>query len=80
MHTVTLEHARAHFDVLVDEAAGGEEILIEDSHRPLVRLVAAVSEDNRRMKVGEWLAQARERPAPKGLSTDGLLKENRSEV
>lgn len=80
MHTVTLEHARAHFDALLDEAVAGEEIVIEDSRRPVVRLVPAVPHAGRQAQLAEWLSQARRLPAPEGLSTDAVLRENRSEI
>ena len=80
MHTVTLEHARAHFDALLDEAVAGEEIVIEDSRRPVVRLVPAVPHVARQTQLAEWLSQARQLPAPEGLSTEAVLSENRSEI
>jgi antitoxin (DNA-binding transcriptional repressor) of toxin-antitoxin stability system len=80
MHTVTLEHARIHFDSLVEEAAGGEEIVIESGHNALVRLLPAVPAAPRRQALAEWLERTRQRPAPQGVTTDGLLKETRSEI
>lgn len=80
MHTVTLEHARLHFDSLVAEAAAGEEIVIESGQKPLVRLVAAFPASPRQQTLTDWLEDARQRPAPAGMTTDSLLEATRSEL
>lgn len=41
MDTVTLDDAKSNLSRLVERAAAGEEILIEDAGRPLARLVPA---------------------------------------
>jgi antitoxin (DNA-binding transcriptional repressor) of toxin-antitoxin stability system len=80
MHTVTLEHARIHFDSLVQEAARGEEIIIENAFLPLVRLGPATPASAPQQPLADWLERMRSRPAPQGLTTDGVLKETRSEI
>ncbi len=80
MHTVTLEHARLHFDSLVEEAASGEEIVIESGQKPLVRLVAAIPVPPRQQALTDWLEGARQRPAPAGMTTDSLLEATRSDL
>lgn len=80
MQTVTLEHARAHFDSLVKEAADGEEILIESGQKTLVRMVSAKPVPPRQQALADWLGRTRHRPAPKGVTTDSLLKDTRSEI
>jgi antitoxin (DNA-binding transcriptional repressor) of toxin-antitoxin stability system len=80
MHTVTLEHARIHFDSLIKEVAGGEEIVIESGQQPLVRLVPAVPLSPRHQALMDWLERTRQRPAPAGLTTDTLLEATRSEI
>ena len=40
MRTVNISHAKTHLSRLVEEAAGGEEIVITKHNRPVARLVA----------------------------------------
>ena len=40
MRTVDIHHAKTHLSRLVEEAAGGEEIVIAEHNRPVARLVA----------------------------------------
>ena len=48
MKTVNLHAAKTHLSRLVDEAVGGEEVIIAKAGRPLVRLVALDAERRRR--------------------------------
>ena len=40
MRTVNIHHAKTHLSRLVEDAAGGEEIVIAKHNRPVARLVA----------------------------------------
>jgi antitoxin (DNA-binding transcriptional repressor) of toxin-antitoxin stability system len=75
-----MEQARIHFDSLVKQAAGGEEIIIESALHPLVRLGPVDCASTRQQPLADWLERTRRRTAPEGLTTDGLLKETRSEI
>ncbi len=38
MHQVTIHEAKTHLSRLVQEAIGGEEVIIAKNHKPLVKL------------------------------------------
>ena len=49
MKTVNIHQAKTHLSRLVDEAAGGEEIVIARAGKPVARLVALPTEGRRRV-------------------------------
>lgn len=62
MKTVNLHAAKTHLSRLVDEAVGGEEIVIAKAGRPIVRLVPLDAERRRRsfgsLKGRVWMSPA----------------------
>ena len=53
MRTVNIHQAKTHLSRLVEEAAGGEEIVIAKHNRPVARLVALAA-DTRPRQPGGW--------------------------
>ena len=49
MKTVNIHEAKTHFSRLVDEAAGGEEIIVARAGKPAARLMPIASMKKRRM-------------------------------
>ena len=56
MRTVNISHARTHLSRLVEEAAGGKEIIVTKHNRPVARLVA-LEASTRPRKPGGWEGQ-----------------------
>jgi len=55
MKQVNLYEAKTHLSALVDEAAGGGEIIIAKNGRPCARLVAIAEQTKRRPReFGQW--------------------------
>ena len=88
MKTVTALDVRKHFGQLLDEAAGGERIVIERAGQPRAALVSL--EDLRELDPEERLAgqrdaleeirrMARLRPAPPGVSGAAAVRQMRDE-
>ena len=53
MRTVSISQAKSHLSRLVEDAAGGEEIVIAKHNRPVARLVA-LEASTRPRKPGGW--------------------------
>ena len=71
MRTVNISQAKTHLSRLVEEAAGGEEIVIVKYNRPIARLVA-LEASTRPRKPGGWegrvlMADDFDAPLPKEL-------------
>lgn len=71
MRTVNISQAKTHLSRLVEEAAGGEEIVIAKHNRPVARLVA-LEASTRPHKPGGWedqvwMADDFDAPLPEGL-------------
>ncbi len=49
MHAVNIHEAKTHLSRLVEEAAGGEEIIIAKAGRPVARIVALPAEKPRKL-------------------------------
>ena len=72
MRTVNIHQAKTHLSRLVEEAAGGEEIVIANHHnRPVARLVALEASTRPRKPGGwegkVWMADDFDAPLPKEL-------------
>ena len=71
MRTVNIHHAKTHLSRLVEEAAGGEEIVIAKHNRPVARLVALEASTRPRKPGGwegkVWMADDFDTPLPKEL-------------
>ena len=71
MRTVNISHAKTHLSCLVEEAAGGEEIVIAKHNRPVARLVALEASTRPRKPGGwegkVWMADDFDAPLPKEL-------------
>lgn len=68
--TLNLAEARAALSRLVEEAAGGEEIIIAKAGRPLARLVALEPRPDRAFGVWQgqgWIADDFDAPLPEDL-------------
>ena len=68
MKTVNLHAAKTHLSRLVDQAVGGEEVIIAKAGKPMVRLVP-VATKSRRTGFGElkgriWIADDFDAPLP----------------
>jgi prevent-host-death family protein len=68
MKTVNLHAAKTHLSRLVDQAVGGEEVIIAKAGKPMVRLVP-VGTSSRRTGFGElkgriWIADDFDGPLP----------------
>ena len=73
MRTVNISQAKSHLSRLVEEAAGGEEIVIAKHNRPMARLVALETSARPRKPGGwegqVWMAEDFDAPLPKELET-----------
>lgn len=58
MKTVNIQEAKTHLSRLVEQAAGGEEIVIAKAGRPYVRLVSCLPERTPRT-LGGWEGRVR---------------------
>ena len=71
MRTVNISQAKAHLSRLVEEAAGGEEIVIVKRNRPVARLVALKAPTRPRKPGGwegqVWMADDFDAPLPKAF-------------
>ena len=71
MRTVNISHAKMHLSRLVEEAAGGEEIVIAKHKRPVARLVALEASTCPRKPGGwegkVWMVKEFDAPLPKAL-------------
>jgi len=69
--TVNLYHAKTHLSDLVDQAAGGEEIIIAKSGTPMARLVPLAGASSGRKPGGwedlVWIADDFDAPLPAEL-------------
>lgn len=72
MKTVNIHQAKTHLSRLVDEAAGGEEIVIARAGKPVARLVALPTEQPRRkpgsMKGKIWISEDFDAPLPRDIA------------
>lgn len=72
MKTVNIHQAKTHLSRLVDEAAGGEEIVIARAGKPVARLVALPAEQPRRkpgsMKGKIWISEDFDAPLPPDIA------------
>jgi len=71
MKTVNIHQAKTHLSRLVDEAAGGEEIVIARAGKPVARLVALPAKKSRR-KPGSakgkiWISPDFDAPLPEDM-------------
>ena len=71
MRTVNISQEKIHLSRLVEEAAGGEEIVIAKHNRPVARLVALELSTRPRKPGGwegkVWMADDFDAPLPKAL-------------
>ena len=71
MRTVNISQAKALLSRLVEEAAGGEEIVIAKHNRPMARLIALEASTRPRKPGGwegqVWMADEFDAPLPKEL-------------
>ena len=71
MRVVNISQAKSHLSRLVEEAAGGEEIVITKHDRPVARLVALEASTRPRKPGGwegqVWMADDFDAPLPKDL-------------
>jgi prevent-host-death family protein len=72
MKTVNIHQAKTHLSRLVDEAAGGEEIVIARAGKPVARLVALPAGRPRRkpgsMKGKIWISEDFDAPLPPDIA------------
>ena len=71
MRTVNISQAKTYLSRLIEEAAGGEEIVITKCNRPVARLVALEASTRPRKPGGwegkVWMAGDFDAPLPKAL-------------
>ena len=71
MRSVNISEAKAHLSRLVEEAAGGEEIVIAKHNRPVARLMALEPSERPRKPGGwegkVWMAKDFDAPLPNAL-------------
>jgi prevent-host-death family protein len=74
MRQVDIHEAQAHLSQLVDEAAGGEEIVIAKSGKPIARLIALAPTSQPRLagllKGKIWVADDFDDPLPEEILAD----------
>ncbi|MDE0050189.1 MAG: type II toxin-antitoxin system Phd/YefM family antitoxin [Rhodospirillales bacterium] len=74
MRTVNISQAKAHLSRLVEEAAGGEEVVITKHNRPVARLVALEASTRPRKPGGWegrlWMADDFDAPLPKAVEDE----------
>jgi prevent-host-death family protein len=72
MRTVNIHAAKTHLSRLVEDAAGGEEIIIAKAGKPMARLVPLKDEPKPRRKLGTlngkgWIGENFDDPLPDWL-------------